>query len=636
MVLTKKVFRRLPTAVSLVCLGAASAVWARPDQQSLRSQSTAGLFGDSFDILATNPAFLKARTRGEKAPAATPAGGEGGESAPKGKVGDLVPTGKVLPYNYHASPTLGGINVFSNFNDLNDDGSLLLGSAFSVGDFGIGALVEFRKEKSAGNLNNLMLGGNSMIDSTPGNTDLSGLTANTLSGQGSQQITDYYDPAQNGDATEKASLNYNGELYTNYTDVNFKLATAWALNKDFHLGAVYERFTYGTNYLGSNVNSFSTSGSGNYSIAHTDLLTDETLYQVKDSAGLEESTKRAHNVFGINTLLEKVGPFSAMVLEFNADMHSADVQNDMNYDSAITEQNIKNSYQYTEKSDQGESGLLMMPTLSLWMEDLWKHEWEFSLGATFGSMASTVPGTVSDTTVTGTSDSNNSELVNQVTTENKSVMAEKENSVLGFQYGTLLRAEIAKKLLIGYGLRYSYLKTNYVYTDKTSASTTTRANDGNGIVDAADFTSVTSSSESQEIGSSTTVHSVTVPVGVEYRVTPAFSLRFGVSHQIRQIITESTRKTTAAQPEKTDLDRDDIDGNETVGDSYTSTNANPRDRGRNNMVQSITQTNSMSLGLGYNLANRLQLDMALASTFESTGKDYFDSGQILVNATLLF
>jgi len=315
-----KKFLLLITVINLMVF-ITGAVLARPGQSSLRKSSTAGLFGESYDMLVSSPYFLG---YGKKSSTSVAEAVEAGEAEKKVKG---------LPLIYQGSATVGPTNVFTNLNDLNDDGSFLVGSTFKMFKMGFGVMAEFRMQKTPEVLGNLGLGANANLGltsaTTTGSTSITGGTFDTKQGQGKETMYDYYDPGMDGDAIEEAKLDAEGDLNTKYTNLNFKLAGAFPLSPTFHLGLGFERFCHGTDDFGNTFASYETIGNGKYMFTNKNLQSNQTNYLFDEKYEGTENVHTSHNIINLFVALGKLGPIDTLAIDFGLDLNSTGVEGEI-------------------------------------------------------------------------------------------------------------------------------------------------------------------------------------------------------------------------------------------------------------------------------------------------------------------
>ncbi|MDH5717575.1 MAG: hypothetical protein OEZ22_08035 [Spirochaetia bacterium] len=606
---------KIKITAAIAALLFASSLFASVDNNSLRSASTAYLFGDTYDMVTTAP-YLLGSTAGE------------GENA-EAKLG-----GTAIPLSFQNSSTTGKVNVFSNLNNVNDDGSLVLGTAFNLGNMAIGLITEVTNKRSGYNIDGMDITGTVELGT---NYAYNGLNVNAdsvfESGNGSDNVVNFLDPLKNGNYTRQARVDADGERYRDSFDVNALLAFNMVLG-NMAVGLSLERDTTG---------SYNETGYANETATGTDLekgIVDETR-----TIAIEHSdvVSVSNNIALLHAALTGMGPLKLLGIKIGANYqtYSQNVETTRSRDFVVTKatDTLRTD---DDKIELEDSGLLILADIRAFM-DIASFEFEFGVPFAIGGTAVDSIGTSNYSDSTNNKDLTNSAIVDNTVNERVITSKSEDKDGLKMQVGLdiIARKKVNKDLTVALGIKTFYESTEFILPENTSGMTTVYANDGNGIVDGGDSTTITSYSRTEEGTINSDTLKIQIPVGAEYNITPALTLRAAARHIWYRNLYSDTTNTSGSRT-FIDNNADNIAGNEQDTDVYQNTWLNAgndgllRTQAYNETRETIYQNNTYFLGLGYSLGGNLQLDMALKAVTEAGTYIDFNAGDIQVNGTLLF
>jgi len=547
-------------------------MYGQPGGGSLRSSSTAGLFGDAYDMLQTAPYFIGATsTEDEKAEKQLGSG--------------------ALPLGFQNSATVGKTNIFTNLNSVSGN-SYLAGSVFSIGSLGLGFYTEVNNNQTPRFINGLF-----------------------GSGTGNYSWNDilFIEPTP-GVYTGKTVTSENGEKNQSEFDLNFKVALNYILGSSMAAGFTVERYTTGSSDIIGKVDGTQTT---------TDLInnlvtsTQTYAYDLNDTINVSHNIGLFHFALAGSTIL-------ALQL-------GADYQTDSQIMAEKTTDNLTTQTTRTPGSnnwniDFKDSGIVGIGKLSVALNAA-GLEIEIAPGMNIGSGA--VNGIGKDTTINVVNNMpiplTNSANINTTKTTTTIEIIKDKNSDLGFNFDLIAKKQIENTLLIGFGVKTSYQTRDTLNPVKTTGLTVITVNNGDGIPDPLDTVSTTTSNNTANLNTITKDITIELPVGLEYLITPALSLRSGVTHRWNRNLVDTINTPVSS---RTVTKTVNALGVETVTYGFDNFKNKSSDR----QIR-VTQMNILNLGIGYTALKNVQLDLEAGS---SVNGGTIGVANVNARATLLF
>ncbi len=565
---------------------------ARPRDYSYRSAATAGMYKAEYDRLYDNPAYVGA---------------------------------KIKYPEYQSSITKEKNQLYTTIDNLNTDGRFLLGG---IGDPGLGFI---------GGIGGYVELGMQTTPQYVGNTYTEGLTSVTIDGDGAEEGSSVYVEDNTGDDIYdvRETLKANEESYWTDNHINALVAVGGIDLGGFVIGASLERNTDDM-VFGDNTGELS--HKGGYSYTNERLSDGHITDREKGSFDNKITAEPQNYLLTIGGMMDSKGMAGGLIDTIEAML----AVNYLHYESKednsgkVTDTDPGNeTLTYSYPWTTGASGEANLKSDEI-AGDAWQLGVKLQARQEIGTWASTI---YLMWMMGGLSPNQDRKMVYLYSeAETYPNLAEYENSRKqtgtekysgdgltenNFQVGWLLRKK-KENLLMGIGIIYSLSSTEDKYTVKSRYSDVERNNDGDGVVDAADFTLTRTGAVTDKHTDSELEHSASIPMGLEYQATPTLCWRIGAVHTTSVRYVENKRKRTDASAVYYDEDYENIPGDETTNDGidnastttdYTvgSYNFNTEDRSDRNYRKYSTQSNTYYFGLGYTIEDPLQIDVLMTS-----------------------
>lgn len=575
--------------------------FAFPRSTSYRDQTTAGFFKNNYDRISDNPAYVGASLKIFDYTRVKESGGE----------------------KEQKSTT----DLYTTLDGLNTDGRFLLGGLGSFGSIGIGGYAELGLNESP----------QALSYSSSITNPTFGTSAASLSGLGSGEASDviYYGAGTNAPYSGLLTTKVKEENNLIQNNLNFRLALGGLDLGIMTLGLAFERNTDGTN---------KTINTGEYQGSALRLA--DNFFENTNSGARDYKTK--NNIVNNLVTLGMVVPMGGflqtveLMLTYNMIQNKQSTNNrDQTTAVATGVDTYTTNTENISKNDQGgnQLGVTLVTREQV-------AGWNLQTYVSF-DRGGTNPYKDSTSTYengSNTSYFNDTNRINSssVTSTTKTSGDGRSRSLIGA--GLLSRKEVAKGLLVGFGVTYLQESTKNEYSRINEATAVTRLDDGDGIDENTDYTLVRSGSYEEGITVKTKSHTVTIPIGIEFQATPTLTWRLGAIHTTSYTSTSTNTKFNTLSALYDDYDYADVAGNETDSDARVNPSAgsgstivgainfDPSDRDNVQRSVSRTMTNSFYLGLGYLMQNKIQLDLMLQATSNS---EIFSAASVYASATYM-
>ncbi len=580
----KKSSIRLMGGILLAVFAFSSSLFALSSQSSYRSGATAGMFKQEYDRLYDNPAYIGAKLDGK------------------------------TYIEYDKSITKEKTNIYTGLNGYNSNNRYLLGGSSSMGSFGIAGGLE--------------LGYNNSPNPITVNETVSGVNAyNTGYGKVSAGDTWYNDlTPTDGIWDNRETLTAKREDNTEESIINGILGLGGLNVGGMTLGVSFYKISDG-----SSVNK----ASRNYQYSDYNLLRDFYNSKINYSANTKDEYNYTDYVMNLGVII----PVGSMPVEgiFTFELNTSEEKH-FSANATTTETNetvISTSGTTNNDSTINSDGYTLALTLQTHLELMTfmaqpYFKWEM------GGTSPYKDGTARDGSSSSAVQLTNAEYVNNFNSTNTYKYTGDGIQKNSFTLGSNFRKPLTSDLLVGFGVSYRYLMSYNKYKTKFSHVAVTRSNDGNGVVDASDYTLTNTSGYTDTTETEITDHRIQLPIGVEYAATPTLTFRLGYMFTADFSFTDIKSKRSDIQASWNDYDFDMIPGNETNGPAIDalavsgaySSSSNTESREYNYMY------NVYSFGIGYSLSDRVQLDLL----FSGTGGNFneIDSAAVMTSATFVF
>ncbi len=570
----------------------AGPVASRPRQESYRSEATAGFFKAEYDRLSDNPAYVGA---------------------------------KLDTLDFDNSITKEKNNLYTTLDNLSPDGRFLLGGIGNPGlpvIGGIGGYIELGLQTNPQNLywNPNAPGGN--LDNV------------VLSGSGTQEAGHVHNLDSTGGTNDeydlRETLDANEERYRTENYINAKVAVGGIKFGGLILGASFER---NTDDMFFNNTPGEITDKGGYTYV-SDRLTDGFV-DLTETASFDNTTiispvnyiLKAGLIMEIGALfkeIEAVLTLGYLNYEYTENNDGSTINTETGNDIQINNMPVKNGSSGLNnlESDEYKTSALQIGVDVQALLELFGWEATALIAWETGGLSQNEDRTQVYKNHMSTLFPNLA-TYEQWVDETGTIKYEGDGlSRNEFTIGLLMRKK-KENLLLGYGIAVSMEMSEDKYSLTNDYRRVTRANDGDGLVEASDLYSYRTGSYTDDHTDSTLEYNFIIPIGLEYQATPTLCWRAGAVH-ITSITTQERKRTRGSVSDLyDDFDRDDISGNEDTNDGIVNTSTTPsaniggnysfqtEDRGSRSYEKTYTQANIYFLGLGYTIEDPLQVDVLM-------------------------
>jgi len=550
--------------------------------QSYRNLTTGGMFKEEIDRISDNPAYIGAKLDGK------------------------------IYIEYEKSITKEKTNIYTGMNGINDNNSYLLGGSTRMNSFGIAGLLELGLNTTPNAINS--------TDISVNNTEV--VFSSARYGKDEGNNTYYADTDGDDIFDSKESLNASKKDYTKDKYFNGIIGLG-----GFNAGGMTLGFSIDATPVSSSV----TEENYTYDYSRTNLLNslvDMTQNQDYKGKVSEETTDYTLKLGVIMPMgenpLEAVLMFSLNSYE-NLDNNGTSTTT---VNNSVAAQNINSSAKDTSKGNGYTFGLLLQTRMNL--ADFNAQPY---IQVSRTSMSNDNTGDDYSTSYTENLDAVNTGAVDRSSTYDGSKIKGKGFSETSFTIGSNFRKALTTDLLVGFGAQYTFVMSKNKYKDNYSYRQFTEIvqNDGDII---GDYTRLITSSFADTTEEKVTMHNVVLPIGIEYTTIPALTLRLGYIFRGTASLTDLNVKRSDVVAQYTDYDYANVPGNETNSDTLVNTDSEDLSVHRSQEV--FTMTNTYTVGFGYSLAERVQLDLAFGATGSSSDFNEIDSASFLVSATFVY
>lgn len=164
------------------------------------------------------------------------------------------------------------------------------------------------------------------------------------------------------------------------------------------------------------------------------------------------------------------------------------------------------------------------------------------------------------------------------------------------------RFALSEKLSFGFGLGLSNSSISNELIDSTTASGSYAYDDGDGVSTANDSTVTYNEMHNWKRKTTSTIRSITIPVGLELKVIDPVTFRLGARHTTSYKDITTTENLKGFSPKKTRTDYGDGSYVETIDDEQLQSGTSETD-------SPTTHTTDYYYGLGIMVGKNLQLDL---------------------------
>ncbi len=548
---------------------------------SYRSQATGGLFKQEVDRIYDNPAYIGAKLDGN------------------------------VYLEYEKSMTKEKTNVYTGLAGYNGDNRYLLGCSSRMGDrYGLAGLLEV-------GINETPQYFSSNLNVPPFNVTITG------TGKAESIQASYTDTNSDQIFDHKVSLSASREYYTEENIVNGIFGLG-----GYALGGMTVGFSFERNVDGS-FDTYGASINPSYVYTATNLLNGF----VSSSIDHKEAAKNSTDIVNYIARLGAVIPMGGMPLEgiLTVALNDRETSTTRSIDETRVTGGLSTDYSSSGTdstiSDDGYTLGLQLQTRTEFMNFKAQPYFSWTLGGNS-------PNESGHNTTNGYTESvltGNSEYVSRSTTTNTTTYDGDGITRNVLALGSNFRKYLAEDLLLGLGAEYQFTRSSNKYKGSYTARTVAVFNNGNGLVDLSDYTRTTTESYRDSYEDKVTGHVFQLPIGLEYAATPTLSFRLGYMFTALFDKTDSRRNRSNLNASYWDYDYDAIPGNETTYDSLASTTATTA-AASHTVEKNRDMVNTYSAGVGYNLADKVQLDL----TFMSGWGNYNDLNTLMIMTSATF